>query len=343
MAQSRLEGRETGSQRRNWSTASGCRARPARSGWCRSHPSRDRRSIAAVEVDRIRVLVADRRRPRCRCSSGPAGRPALGGDPNHAVGRLDAVQRRGRRTLHDLDVDSMSSGLRSLIREGPVASISLAEPADVERARARGFSPSGRRRCSTAAHWRARRCWSRGSGSGCRSPWCRRSSGLGRRPRGRRSDCRTPRSAPPPSPGATSMVETALATSSFRCSPVAVVTISSSCTGAPASAKSSATVSPGATLAAVGRRPVAESQHPDRVAPGRDVAELVAAFLIGTLDPVGFDEDDPGRLERLARRLVGHHTADRALLRHPRETPMLTPGRSPCRPRAAATDACQLS
>ena len=47
----------------------------------------------------------------------------------------------------------------------------------------------------------------------------------------------------------TSMVETALAISSLRCSPVAVVTISSSCTGAGVIPKSSLAVSPSPTVA----------------------------------------------------------------------------------------------
>ena len=48
---------------------------------------------------------------------------------------------------------------------------------------------------------------------------------------------------------AASMVLTALPSSSFRCSPVTVLTISSSWTGAGSIAKSSVTVSPGATWA----------------------------------------------------------------------------------------------
>ena len=54
---------------------------------------------------------------------------------------------------------------------------------------------------------------------------------------------------------ATSMVVTALPISSLRCSPVAVLTISSSCTGAAAIAKSAVAVSPSAivTVCVAGR------------------------------------------------------------------------------------------
>ena len=52
------------------------------------------------------------------------------------------------------------------------------------------------------------------------------------------------------------MVATTLPTSSFRCSPVAVLTTSSSCTGAASMAKSSVTAAPvTATLPVSGRYP----------------------------------------------------------------------------------------
>ena len=81
------------------------------------------------------------------------------------------------------------------------------------------------------------------------------------------------------------MVATALPTSSFRCSPVAVLTTSSSWTGAASIAKSSVAAA-SVTRHAAGVRPVSEPEYPELIASRRDVAKGVLPLPPGGLDPV---------------------------------------------------------
>ena len=97
---------------------------------------------------------------------------------------------------------------------------------------------------------------------------------------------------------AASMVVTALPISSLRCSPVAVLTTSSSWTGAACMAKSSVAVAPAVTATLPRIRPVAYPEHAELVAAGRNVAERELPFAAGRLDAIGARDQDARRLER---------------------------------------------
>ena len=105
---------------------------------------------------------------------------------------------------------------------------------------------------------------------------------------------------------AASMVATALPISSLRCSPVAVLTISSSCTGAGVEREVERGRLAGGHVRHCGHRPVADAGAPG---PGSCPAPRRGSWY----RPPGWwsrcggaGQDDPGGLERLSGGLIGH-------------------------------------
>ena len=66
--------------------------------------ARRRGAVAAIIVERIGIVVGDGAELGEEIPLRRPGRAVLGGDPDDAVRRLDAVQRGRGRPLHDLDV-----------------------------------------------------------------------------------------------------------------------------------------------------------------------------------------------------------------------------------------------
>ena len=93
--------------------------------------------VAAVVVEGIGVVVAHPAHLAEQVPARAARGAVLGRDADHPVRGLDAVERGGRRPLHDLDVVDVVGVEVVDARGALVAGVAHAEAADVERARDR--------------------------------------------------------------------------------------------------------------------------------------------------------------------------------------------------------------